>query len=740
MANESEVASLELLTGDEKIIAEAKQRFKQAEAWEADSRSKFQGDLRFANADPDNGWQWPNYLWSQRQDDPTGYKPRLTINKVRQHNLQIKNETKKNPPGIKINPVGGEATFKAAMAIQSLIRQIERQSRASGAYSTASGFQVDGGIGYIRVTTDYVDDRSFNQEIFIKRVRDPLTIYLDPDANEIDKSDGRFGFAFEDAPTDEFLRQNPTMKGKLSTANSISGMSDNWLSADHVRVVEYFARTMKKNRLVLMLDPSDTEKKRRIIALWSKIPKELQEQIEANGSILQEREVFEHTIHHYKIAADTILEKNIWPGKYIPIVPVIGEETIIDKKLDRKGHTRNLKDAQRMYNYWTSKAVEQVALQTTTRWFLPVGATENLETYYAKINTQNYPFIPYNAMDVDGHPLPPPTPIEPPQMAEGFIKGMMISQNELNMASGQRDENQGQETNAISFKAINARQQPGEVATYHFKDGLATAMVQVGHIILDIMPHIYDTKQIKRILAKDGTESLIQIDPNAEEAYVEVEDAKEGEAVAVLNPGVGKYWVSPDVGAGYETQRKEAWNAFVQITSQNQELVTQIGDIMFKYADFPGADEIGERLRRLVPSNVLGEGPSPDLQAAIAANEELKKLITELTEKLAKQELQLTDKSKHGEIEKFRAESDRLKQVDNALDHVDEKLIRPLIEQIVRDMLKDKTGAAPDPEVARDGEAPAVEPPVPGARLAPDGQHYVERDGQHYRVEPNGQQ
>lgn len=741
MATEEELNSLDGLSADEKIIAKAKARFRQCTDYESDARSRFVNDLKFANADPTNGWQWPNYLWSSRQDDPTGYKPRLTINKVRQHNLQIKNDTKKNPPGIKVSPVGEQASFKAAQAYLGLIRHIERQSRAKNAYDAAFGFAVDAGIGYWRVVTDYVSDDSFDQEIYIRRIRNPLNVYMDPDANEVDRSDARFAFVFEDVPTEEFVRDNPGERGNVNSTIGIETGADDWVDKDHVRVVEYFEQSLKKDRLVLMLDPDDPENKKRVIARWSKVPADIREQITANKSIIQEREVQVHEIMWYKIAANKIFDSKVWPGKYIPIVPVVGEETIVEQRLDRKGHTRNMIDAQRMYNFWTSKATEQVALQTNSRWFVPVGATENLETYYALMNRQNYPFIPYNSVDVDGNALPAPTPIDPPQMADGFIKGMLVAKEELNMSSGQREENQGEQTNAMSFKAINARQQPGETATYHFKDGLATALVQTGFILLDLIPHIYDTKQVKRILARDGTEMLLQIDPNAEEPYTEVENATEGEVSAVLNPNLGRYWVSADVGAGYETQRKEAWNAFVQITAQNQELVTQIGDLMFRYADFPGADEIAERLRRLVPPNVLGEGPSSDLQAAQAANEELKKLVAELTDKLAKQELQLADKQDQKEINQFKADSDRLKQAGNAVADLGEDTMRPLIEKIIREMMGAPEPVVGDARRGGDGAGVAEQPtdgaPVPGAKQAPDGHYYVEVGGRHYRVEAN---
>lgn len=743
MSDDSDV--LDLLKGDAKIVQEAKQRFGRCKEFEQTSQARFQEDLKFANADPDNGWQWPNYLWAQRQDDPAGYKPRLTVNKTRQHNLQIINDAKQNKPGIKITPVGGDATFKAAQLWQGLIRHIERTSKASQAYDTATKFQVEGGIGYIRVTTDYVEDDSFDQEIYIRRVKNPLNVYLDPDCNEADKSDARFGFVFDDIPKDEFYREYPEMKDRVSQAplNDSGG----WIDKDHVRVAEYFARTMKKDKLVLMRNPGDNKM---IVARWSKIPSDIRKQIEPD-MIEREREILDHKINWYKIAAEEIVERGVWPGRYIPIVPVIGEETIIEGRLDRKGHTRNLKDAQRMYNYWTSSAVEQVALQTKTKWFVPVGATTNLETYYATMNRQNYPFIPYNAMDDEGNPLPAPIPIEPPMMADAFIKGMQVSQSELMMASGQYQSQMGQQGNEVSGKAIAERQRQGDNATYHYIDGLAMAIRQIGNIILDIAPYIYDTKQIKRILAEDGTEQMVQIDPNATAAYSEQKGEEENSIIAVFNPKVGRYWVDSDVGPSFATKRQEAWNAFVQITAQNKELVNSIGDLMFRNADFPGADEIAERLHRLVPPAVLGEGPDQALQEAQQINQNLQKLIAELTDELAKKNLELKDKSGKLAIEEQDAQtrrdvadSRRLKEAGNSIADLGADVLKPVVEKLLREILGEKAPievqlpapesdedageTAPDTDIAEGGAQPsggASEPPVEGAKQAPDGQWYV---------------
>lgn len=667
---------------DRALVRRARDRFRRCVEWEADARAKFVSDLRFANADPDNGWQWPQALWSTRQDDPKGYTPKLTINKVRQHNLQIINDAKQNKPGIVIRPVSDDASFKAAQVFEDIVRDIERQSRAEQAYDTATQFQVQCGLGYIRVVTDYAGPNTFDQEIFIRRVKNPLNVYLDPDINEVDGSDARFGFVYDDVPKDEFLSEYPEMKGKIGQGAPLDEGATS-LDDKHVRVLEYFEKEMVRDELWLMRDPDSGQTG---IARKSEIPAEVRKRI-AKDDILKRREILDPQIKWYKIADDEVLDVKDWPGRYIPIVPVVGEQTIVEKKLDRKGHTRAMKDAQRMYNFWSSSATEQAALQTKTRWFVPVGATENLETYFAKINTTNLPFIPYNSVNSEGEALPPPTPINPPVLAPAYVQLLQISQNELMMASGQYQSQFGQNENATSGKAIAERQRQGDNATYHFIDGLAIAIRQVGNIVVDLIPKIYDTARVKQIMGKDGTQRMVRIDPAASQSYAE-EQMEEQEAIySVFNPNVGRYQVESDIGPSYSTRRQEAWNAFVQITSQNRELTNVIGDLMFRYADFPGADDIAERLARIVPPNVKGEAPDPALQQAIAQNANLQKLYAESLEKIATMDRQAKDKEDQKEINLYDAESRRLKEIGNATGNLGPDVLKPLIQELLQEML-----------------------------------------------------
>lgn len=649
-------------TESERIYQEAEERFNLCEQWEKDSRRLFLEDLKFAHADPDNGFQWPNHMRRNRDIDQ---RPALTVNKARQHNLQIINDAKQNKPSINIKPTGEGASFRSAQVYENVVRDIERQSNASVAYDIATEFQVHAGIGYVRVSMDYLDDKTFDQELFIKSVPDPLSVYLDPDIKERDGSDARFGFIFEDWPRDRFDKKYPEYKHK-GTVNTL-GSGDNWLDHDHVRLAEYWRRTEKKDRLVALENSAAApdgesviiERESRMRALFSSDPETLKQLLALPGT--RTRRIVTQEIEWFKIVGHEIVDKKPWLGKYIPIVRFVGEETVIDGKLDRKGHTRNLKDAQRIYNYWTSAAVEHIALQSKTPWTIPIQAVEGYETYWSTANRVNHSYLPYNAIDDDGNPLPKPERMKPPEFSDAYMKGMEVAGNELMYASGQFQAQMGQNENAKSGKAINERQRQGDNATYHFIDNQGVAIRHVGRILTDLIPKVYDTKRVKLIMAKDGRQHQVTIDPMHPDPHTIESDMRTDEAItSIFNPSIGRYSVEADMGPSYATQRQESFDAFTQILTARPEMVQVIGDLYFKQGDFPGADEAAERVRRTIPAHILGEGPTEAEMQLTAQVKQLTALNTDLTQKVAEEKLRTRTREEKRDIDAYSAITKRI--------------------------------------------------------------------------------
>ncbi|PZX29465.1 phage P22-like portal protein [Cupriavidus phytorum] len=627
---------------DNKRVKEAHKRFARCQEAESEFRNLFLDDLRFVNGDSDNGWQWPEEVWKSREAER---RPRLTVNKTKQHNRQITNDARQNKPSVRVSPVDGGADKKTAEIINGIIRHIEANSSADTAYDTAAEFAVDGGIGYWRVITDYASDDSFEQEIYIKRVKNPMNVYLDPDIQEADGSDAKFGFVFEDLLKEEFEARYP---GFDAVGWPMEGGSD-WLSKDKIRLAEYF-------HVVDVEDTLIADEQGNVIRM-SEVRPEDKAMIEAMPK-QRTRKVKRRTVKWCLIAGDQEIEYNDWPGRYIPIVRVVGEEVDIDGKTERKGHTRYLKDPARMYNYWTSSAVEFVALQGKTPWVGPAEAREGYERYWDTANTANHSYLPYNHLDETGGVIPPPQRQQPPVMAAAYIQGMQTAAEELKMASGQYDASMGAKSNETSGRAIMARQREGDTATFHFVDNVARAIKYTGMILVDLIPKIYDTPRVVRILGEDGSEDTVQIDPTQKQSVVESKDLA-GEIQTIYNPGVGRYDVTVRVGPSYTTRRQEAFDAMTQMAQGNPQLLQQAGDLIMKAADFPMADELAERLEKFLPPGVKDDKESPEAAALKQQMQELQAQLQTLGQEYNKlHEDKETDREKN-RIAAFQAETDR---------------------------------------------------------------------------------
>lgn len=712
------------------IIEEAQERFDRCQTRESRVRTLWWSDMQYAMADSDNGYQWPNDIKQTRQ---IAREPSLTINKIRQHCLQLENDAKQNKPSIKFRPTGGGATFESAQALQAIVRHIEYISSASVAYDTASQFQIRGGLGFFLITHGYLDEESFDQEIFINRIPDPLKVYQDPDIKELDGSDANFGFVFDDVQVDEFPKLYPEYED-VDLSDSLQNPSD-WMDTEYVRVATYFRKTLKRDKLLSFVNPDTGERKQ---AKRSDIPEDVAKLIEADPSTMSRR-IKSDTVEWFFIVGNKVVDQGVFPSKYIPIVRVVGEEVQVNGILERKGHVRNLKDPQRMYNFWTSSATAQVALQTKTPFIAPVRAIAGYEVQWRTANISNYSVLPYNDIDEEGNPIARPERADPPQIAQAYVTGMQIAINEMAMVSGQFAPQMGEPSNERSAKAINERQRKGDNATYHFIDNMATAIRFAGKIILDMIPRIYDTQRIMRVMAEDGMDFDLQLNPQAFQVYQEHQN-HDGEVVArILNPSMGKYEVEADVGPNFATQRQEAFNAISLILAENPALTQVIGDILFRAADFPGADEIAMRLRRMVPPQALGQGPTQNEQQLQQQLTVASQALSKSLEELAGEKNKVKSKDMLRDIDAYEAETKRLAVM---LQHVMDdngqvrKMLTAITTKLNTDMASTDIGGISDK--AEQDLGVDEQPPVPGAKKAPDGQWYLSdpsRSGKYLQVQ-----
>jgi hypothetical protein len=654
------------LKSDSDVLSTARDRLSMAISAYSESREDELDDLRFYAGSPDNQWQWPADVLATRgavQGQTINARPCLTINKLPQHVHQITNDQRQNRPGIKVIPVDDNADVEVAEIFNGMIRHIEYISDADVAYDTACENQVAYGEGYIRILTEYCDDDTFDQDIKIARVRNSFSVYMDPLIQDPCGSDAKWCFITEDLSKDEYARLFPNAS-PLSTLETLGVGDQNlsqWLNTDTIRIAEYFYCDYE--RKTLNLYPGN-------VTAFEGTPEDKQLK-SVYGKPKKSREADIKKIKWCKINGYEILEEQEWAGSCIPVVRVIGNEYEVEGRIYISGLVRNAKDAQRMYNYWTSQEAEMLALAPKAPFIGYGGQFEGYETQWKTANTQNWPYLEVNpdVTDGQGAVLPLPQRAQPPMASSGLLQAKVGAAEDIKSSTGQYNASLGMTSNERSGRAILARQREGDVGTYHYQDNLARAVRYVGRQCVELIPKIYDTQRIARIIGLDGETKMVKIDPTQQEPVRKIQN-QEGIVIdKIYNPSVGKYDVVVATGPGYATKRQEALEAMAQLLQGNPQLWTVAGDLFVKNMDWPGAQEMSKRFAKTIDPKLMGDAEdNPQLQAAqqqmqamAAELDQLHQMLQNVGKSMEAQDMERKDYE--AKIKAFDAETKRIAAV-----------------------------------------------------------------------------
>lgn len=636
---------------DDSVLSVMRSRMTMAISALSGTRDSELDDLRFYAGSPDNQWQWPNDVLQTRgssQGPVVSARPCLTINKLPQHVKQITNEQRMNRPTIKVLPVDDKSDIEMADVFNGVIRHIEYTSDADVAYDTACENQVTHGEGYLRILTEYCDDTSFDQEIKIGRIRNSFSVYMDPMIQDPAGADARWCFITDDMTKDEYERAYPKASPiSTLTARGVGDSSINqWISETTVRVAEYFYIECEKatlnlypgNQTALAGTPEDSL----LRAMF--------------GKPLRSRQSDRERVKWCKTNGYEILEESEWAGSFIPVVRVVGNEFEVDGQLYVSGLVRNAKDAQRMYNYWCSQEAEMLALAPKAPFIGYGGQFEGYEQQWKTANTQNWPYLEVNpdVTDGQGAVLPLPQRAQPPMASSGLLQAKAGASEDIKSTTGQYNASLGMTSNERSGKAILARQRESDVGTYHYADNLARAVRHIGRQLVDLIPKIYDTARVARILGEDGEPSTVKMNPDQEEPVKKIMGPGGVVVDKIYNPRVGKYDVRVITGPGYATKRQEALESMAQLLQGNPQLWQVAGDLFVKNMDWPGAQDLAKRLQKMLDPKVMADEDNP---ALVAANQQMEAMNAEMQQMFKMlQNVQQSMEAKEMHIKQFEAE------------------------------------------------------------------------------------
>ena len=617
------------------ILKEARDAFELAADYENENRNWYEEDLEFAR----QGDQWPYEVRKKREIEG---RPCLTINRLPSFVRQVANDARQNRPQIAVHPVDGDSDPETAKVLSGLIRNIEYSSDADTAYDTAIEHALYGGFGYFRIAIDYACEDSFDKDILIKRIAEPLSVYGDPHSKAADSSDWNNAFIVEAMPKALFERKYPNAE-KVDWEHDFTGLEHSWFDGENVLVAEWWRREEVDDELLML-------------ATGQIVAKEAYETSPMAGlvPVIQTRPYKRKKVTQIIMTGAEVLEEVAWPGKYIPIVPVYGEEWHYDGKRYFKSLIRDAKDAQRMFNYWRSTSTELVALAPKAPFIGPKGAFETDAEKWATANTDSHAFIEY-----DGAVAPQRQPFA--GVPAGALQEALNAADDMKSIVGIYDASLGARSNETSGRAIMARQREGDVSTFHFIDNLSRAIRHAGRILVDIIPKVYGTERIVRVLGEDETPSKAAIGP---------QDGQPPEGFDKLyDLAVGKYDVAVKAGPSFTTRREEAAVQMTEFVRAFPPAAPMIGDLLVKNLDWPGADEIAERLKPIADAQMQaatggqgGADPAMMQQAAQQAQVEQQQMMIEAQAKQAELEIkqgELQLKEREIAVKEFEAQTDR---------------------------------------------------------------------------------
>jgi len=636
---------------EEDFLQLARERFKMCSNDTLKERQEMLIDLQFRC-----GKQWDPDVERARKGLQ---RPCHTINRIPEFTNHVVNNMRQARPAIKIDPVGDGADQEQAEIRQGIIQYIERISQADVAYDTSFEHMSIMGLGFMRIVDDWSVPGSPDMDLFIRWVSNPLTVYCDPNCTMPDWSDMKFAFIVDDMMPADFKAKygEEAYDTRDAQFQSIGDTQKYWYPGGKVRVAEYFYVDYKNDTLLEFSDGS--------YVLLSELPQRATDaqkrayvnyEADESGTPLPPQPdditvVGQHKrlvpqVWWSKITATKVLKRRRWLGMHIPIIPVIGNQTILDGERIISGMVRYAREIQRLYNYIYSTLTEVIALTPKNQWVAEVGQIAPFRDIYERANREPLAALPYvGVQDKTGRPLPPPQRQSPIVEISGLIEALQLTDNMLKSVFSIYDASLGQRGPQESGIAINARKIESDTSTYNWGDNFLRALRYLGRQLNDLLPKYYNRPgRLIHILREDQSMTSVVIGNaliNRKTKLPVLDDAGQPK---ILDLDDGTYSVVVSTGPSQQTLRQQNREAMLELVKVFPQLVQVAPVQIIQEFDFAHKDAIIDQLEKAMPPGLRTQGDGdqgPNPHQLYAQNQQLQALIQQLTQALH----QATDKN-----------------------------------------------------------------------------------------------
>ena len=589
------------------LLRLGKERYKAGIDSDMKEREFASKDVKFAHNE--DNYQWDADIKNQREND---YPPRpcLSLNKIPEKIDQVEGQFRELKPSYKIRGVDSFSDPKVAEIYSGLIRHIEYNSTARAAYNSAHNAVLHCGRGAWRI--DIVPSKTdpWISEIVINRIADVFTVTFDPSSIKQDKSDGKWWFIDKDFTEAEFKTEYPDCP--LESWSAQAKNKDNvWRKENMIKVAEhwYLEPTKKtfyrvERRTELGTETFSTDDKKKITEI---------------DKIIVTKEVEVDEWKWCKMTDGKVLEGPFdWPVPLAPIVFESGKSVNIEGQDKLRGMVRHAITPMQMYNYWSTNYTEQIALIPKAPYIATSKMIGRYKDLWDKAATKNL-----NVLVYDPDPQMPgqkPQREPPPQISSAISNELLRMEHDVMSAMGIYAAALGDSGPEVSGIAIGRRQKQGNIGSYTFTDNFQFALTYSMKVVISLIPLVYDTEQIIRILGPDASEKAVAINATPQSQILnqpglsnDLNSQPRPNVTEYVNDlTVGKYDIVVSIGASYDTQRQEKLDFMIQLIKEIPQFGPAVVDILVQNADISGIDELVKRAKKLVPIEIRGLDPEEE--------------------------------------------------------------------------------------------------------------------------------
>lgn len=481
---------------------------------------------------------------------------------------------------------------------QNLLRSIAYRSESREAYCHAYDQATKRGYGAFRVDTAYENSYSLHVGPKIIKIDLAEMAFFDPNAIMSHKGDGNV-CGFNNIMTKKaFHRLYPeaTVSSFYPSYNYPSYFY--WGDRDTVTVLDMYEKQFFNKKIYHLEDNRyvDKDKYYELAQAYKRIGRRPPE-------IIDEGEVPDYHIMHYRMTYNEILEENIFPGKQLPIFFVDCNSYKLDGREYTKSFYHDAIDSQRALNYLQIAIMQYIKNARKEAYIATPAQVSGFEQMWVNPENQMGTLL-YNP-----DPLAPERPSKQPptEVPQSLYQHYQRISADMQAILGFYDANLGAPTDVISGKALGKKIKQGNLSTLMHRHKLVSAIEQCGKCILSMLPELYDTERTVMLMTPDKKHRNVVINKKMGDGSIENDLTQ------------GNFEVAISVGASYEDQKQEALDTIIQlVTAGGPQLLPLVADIIAQNIDIENRDQLVSRLSTLVPEQIKakerGEPPPPQPQ------------------------------------------------------------------------------------------------------------------------------